>query len=131
MSTNLFKLHHGLAVAGWALVWVLLIGAGCGRGTRPPEALPADQVAPALDKEFKNAQTDLRNSAEMAVAALKTNDLPAAYVALQSLSGSKDLTDKQRLLVTRSLLTINDKVREAAAKGEEKAGEVLQLQLNK
>ena len=118
-------------MAGWALVWLLLIGAGCGRGTRPPEALPADQVAPAIEKEFKNAQPDLRNSVQMAVAALKTNDLATAYLALQSLSGSKDLTDKQRLVVTRSLLTINDKVREAAAKGEGKAGEVLHLQLNK
>ena len=118
-------------MAGCLLVGFLLIGAGCGRGGGAPEALPVDQVAPAIEKEFKSAQTDLRNAVDMALAAIKTNDMATAYMALQSLSGSKDLTDKQRLVITRSMLTINEKVREAAAKGDGKAGEVLQLQMNK
>jgi len=131
MITQFIKVRYWPAMAGCLLVGFLLIGAGCGRGGGAPEALPVDQVAPAIEKEFKSAQTDLRNAVDMALAAIKTNDMATAYMALQSLSGSKDLTDKQRLVITRSMLTINEKVREAAAKGDGKAGEVLQLQMNK
>lgn len=112
---------YGLICVGLAA----LLG-GCSRDIPPPQAMPADQVVPAMEKVFKDAQPELKKMAADFNASFKGNDPSRAFMALQTLNSRTELSVGQREVVTRSLLTVNEKLQAAAAQGEAKAGEVMQ-----
>ncbi len=79
-----------------------------------------------MEKAFKDARPDLKKMAADFNASFKGNDPSRAFLALQALNSRTELSAGQREVVTRSLLTVNEKLQAAAAQGEAKAGEVMQ-----
>src|SRR5437867_4447923 len=69
----------------------LLAGGGCHRaGDAPPQALAPEEVTPALDTAFKNANPENKQAANEVVSALQSKDDPKAFIHLQSLAARPD-----------------------------------------
>ncbi len=101
-------------------------GAGCGRHqTSPPKALASEQVAPAIETAFKEARPEIRETANNAVAAIRNQDEPRAFIQLQALSFRADLTPEQRTATARSMMSVLARLQIAAANGNKVAEEML------
>jgi len=105
----------------------LLAGGGCHRaGDAPPQALAPEEVTPALDTAFKNANPENKQAANEVVSALQSKDDPKAFIHLQSLAARPDLTADQRAAATRSMLSVLAQLQAAAANGNKAAEDLLQ-----
>lgn len=112
-----------LPVASICLSLFLVVG--CQKNDAPA-ALPADQVPQVVEQAFKSASAEAKTNADEVVASLQNKDDVKAFVDLQILGARTDLTPGQREAATRSMLSLNERLRDAAAQGDQKAQEALQ-----
>jgi hypothetical protein len=106
----------------------LLLGAtGCNKNVPPPTPLSRDQFPAAFDEAFAKAKPDTKGMANEVVASVQTNAFAEAYQKLQLLATVPDLTKKQSSVVGRAMLTVNDLVQQAAAKGDQNAAEAVKI----
>ncbi|HAV61001.1 MAG TPA: hypothetical protein DCY13_01380 [Verrucomicrobiales bacterium] len=120
-------LFSNRVVLGFALGAGLLMLCGCGEDTasRAPEPLAVEQAPTTLEQAFASAGGDLKLMADEAIQFLRNGDYPRALVALQKLTSRTDLDGHQRGLASQALLTANQKVAEAAEKGNAEAEKLL------
>lgn len=114
------------AVLGFSLALVGL--SSCSKPAGPPPPLALDQIPAALEKAFGQASAEAKELVAQTNEALKSQDYPKASIAVQTLANVPDLTEEQRLLSARAMLAVNERLREAQSKGDEKAAEFLRLQ---
>ena len=93
---------------------LVLLANGCGRNV-PLQPIAQDQMAVSLETAFKNAKPEVKSRIQSAVAAIKTNGHAQAFLTLQELSLAPELTDAQRPVVLRCLITLRAQVANATA----------------
>jgi hypothetical protein len=109
------------------LVFLLGIGAGCHRQSdAPPQALPADQLAPAMEKAFADTQPGLKERADKIIASLKTPDYPQAFTELRDLQSQPKLTQGEYKTLASVLITVNQQLQSERSKGDQRAAQALQ-----
>ena len=112
--------------SGFALLFILLFSFGCRKETlAPPEPLAVDQLPSAMEKAFSNAKPPAKDLATQVVASVQAQDYSKAFLDIQSLSASPDLTKEQSSITTRAMMTINGLLKSAVTKGDEKSATAL------
>jgi hypothetical protein len=104
----------------------LLLLVSCSKN-EPPTALAPEQVPAAVETAFKDAPAEAKSSASQVVNSLQGKDEVKAFFELQNLSSRTDLTPEQRQAATRSMLSLNERLRAAAAQGDQRAADALQV----
>ncbi len=116
-----------LQLAG-LFVALTLLALGCSRNPGPPPPLPAEQIAPEMQKAFAKAGTEVKDLIGEIERALQSKDYTAAYQRLQMISRMPDSTPEQRMITARASLTLTALLQAAEAQGDEKAATALKLQ---
>ncbi len=75
-----------------------------------------------FEKMYGSART-----ADQIVAAVQAQDFSKAFNGLQSLVGKPDITKEQASVLSRALLTVNNQLQAAQAKGDVKAAETIRV----
>src|SRR5213075_2013887 len=107
-------------------VWLLFV-AGCSRETPPaPAGLAVEQVPLTFNQAFAEAAPEIKQVAQDVVTAVQGDDAPKAFVDLQHLNSQSTLTGPQREAALRAMVTMHERLRAAADKGDKKAQETLE-----
>jgi len=111
-----------------SLLLALGVLPGCGGGSPPgpPPPLAVADLPTELQKAFVKAKPETQEAARVVAAAVQAKDYPAAYRALQPLLTLPEATKQQRTITARSLITINQQLQEAQAKGDANAAAIIQ-----
>lgn len=91
-----------------ALAATVLIA--CSQKNPAPEALALEEVPEAIRGAFANAEESLKEQAEQTATSVSENKLAAASMQLKMLSSIRELDQKQREVVTRSMYAVNDQL---------------------
>jgi hypothetical protein len=112
------KIRHSIRT----LVAAALVatGVGCKKAAQAPPPMPVEQVAPTIETVFQQAPTETRQLATAAAAAVQSSDDVKAFNDLLDLGARTDLTPPQREAVARSMLAVNQRLRQAAERGDKK-----------
>lgn len=105
----------------------LFFALGCDRSSAPPTALPVAELPTAFTKAFAKAKPEVNGVADQIVAAVQAQDYSTAFNALNSLIGKGNMTKEQVDVTSRALLTVNNLLQEAQAKGDAKAAETIKI----
>ena len=108
-----------LTLAAW-------VGAGCGQGTGGGQAKSEDEVRSGMSKAFGTASAEAKALADEAAAALKAQEDAKAFLQLNALTARQDLSREQRAAATESMLTVNKRLSEAAARGDKDAAKLVE-----
>lgn len=115
------------------LVLSLLIS-GCGEEKYTgPESVNSDQVNTVMNESFADASEDVKKVVQDLLVSYSKNEFTKASAIMQALLTRTDITDSQRQMASRCLMTINDEMKRAIAeKGDRKAEQYLRhLNANK
>ncbi|MCX6883476.1 MAG: hypothetical protein WCR20_00375 [Verrucomicrobiota bacterium] len=104
----------------------LLVG-GCSKEYEVPSALTVAELPTALEKAFSSAAAERKELVDRSIGALKEGKLPNALMVIESLCAIPDLTPTQRTVATRAVLTLNQELQSAAAKGDKSAADFQKL----
>jgi hypothetical protein len=105
---------------------VLLTSAGCTEKGAAPTKISMAQVPEAMEKVFRDAQPEIRQRSDAALAALNQKEADKALFILQELTSQPKLTAKQRQVAASSMLAVNAEVQSAAASGDANAAAMVQ-----
>jgi hypothetical protein len=105
---------------------LVAVAPGCKKTAQAPPPMPVEQVAPSIETIFQQAPAETRQLATEAAAAVQSSDDVKAFNDLQDLRARVDLTPQQREAVARSMLAVNQRLRQAAEKGDKKAEQALE-----
>jgi len=108
-----------------AVLFLLL--AGCGEN-KPPEPVAPEDAPAALREAFTSAQPATKDLVEQVAGAIEKGDLAKASVGLNSLSANQTITKEQRSLAARCLISVNEKIQQAAAQGDQQAQQFRHIQ---
>ena len=97
---------------------------GCKKAEQS-DAVAVTEAKASLQKAFATASPDLKAVAAEAAAGLDAGDSGKAFLQLNQISGRSDLTAEQRGAAVESMLAAGKKLREAAARGDKDAAQVL------
>ena len=109
------------------LLLPLFFGFGCNRDSAPPAPLSVAEFPAVFANAFGKAKPEIKEVSDQVVAAVQAQDYPKAFNALQSLVGRAGLTKEQSSVTGRALLTVNNLLQEAQAKGDAKAAEAVKI----
>jgi hypothetical protein len=104
-----------------ALLWC----GGCRREAAPPSPLAAEQIPAALQQAFAKAAPEAKELVGHITTALAGQDYSKAFYAIQALSSQSGLTKNQQSTLGRSLLTVNNLLQSAQAKGDADAAQTI------
>src|ERR1041385_5072770 len=110
------------------LMAVLLsaLAVACSQEVSAPTPLAIEQVPDALQKSFKKGKPEAKDLVNQIVTSLQAQDYSKAYLDLQSLGGQSGLNKEQQSVASRSALTVNGLLQQAAqTKGDTKAAQTL------
>jgi len=103
-----------------------LLASGCGRGSAP-KAVARSDIPAQLDRLFAKAPDQAREVAAQARRALGAGDLSGAWVALQALSESQDLTKEQQKFLAGAIVALGAEIDKARQQGDERADEAQRM----
>jgi hypothetical protein len=109
-----------------AVLSALLVSPGC-RQAHGPEAIPVEEVPAAVSHAFDQAAPEVKNAANQVISSIQTKDEAKAFLELHVLASRPDLTPEQREAASRSILSLNERLRAAAEEGDNRAAEALQI----
>jgi len=104
----------------------LLLLAGCEKN-EIPKALTIAELPAALQKAFAKAPTERKELIDRSISALQEGQLPNAVMVMEGICAVPDLTEMQRAVASRALLTLNQELQAAAAKGDKTATDFQKL----
>ena len=122
---RIIRFFRGLSLFAPAVAAAGILS-GCGDAA-PPEPLPLSEAPAAVDTAFKDATPEARALAAEVKAAAQSSDSPRAFVELQAMQSRPDLTPEQREVVARSLAGAAEELNAAAARGDARAQQILNL----
>ncbi len=105
---------------------VAFLLAGCAKN-EAPKALTLAEMPAALNKAFAKASTERKELVARSISALQEGQLPNALMVVEGLCAIPDLTEEQRATASRALLTLNQELQAAAAKGDKAATDFQKL----
>ena len=85
-----FALHRSILLSFLLLVALV---PGCDKSTVPPEPIPVDQLAGALEKAFAKTKSEVKELTAQIVTALNAKDYGKASSDLQKLSSMAGLVN--------------------------------------
>jgi len=115
----------GLLVV-FAVTLTVGVFTGCNQSTAPPSPLAADQIPVELQKAYSKAKPEFKDVVQKIGSALQEKDYPGAYGGIQILFNATEGTKQQRSVTARAMLTINQLLQDAQAKGDTKAAAAIQ-----
>lgn len=98
---------------------------GCG-GSGSGQAKTEEEVRTGLSKSFGGASAEAKALADEAAAALKAQEDAKAFIQLNALAARQDLSREQRAAAAESMLTVNKRLSEAAARGDKDAAKLVE-----
>jgi hypothetical protein len=107
-----------------ALVVVGGAVAGCKPGGSG-QVQTEEQARTGISKAFGTASPEAKALADEAAAALQAQQDAKAFLDLSALNARQDLTREQRAAATESMLTVNKRLSEAAARGDKEAAKLM------
>lgn len=102
-----------------------LLLSGCG-GSNGGQAKTEEEVRTGLSKTFGGASAEAKALADEAAAALKAQEDAKAFIQLNALAARQDLSREQRAAAAESMLTVNKRLSEAAARGDKDAAKLVE-----
>jgi hypothetical protein len=114
-----------LSVIRLILVFGLLGLAGCSKPPTPPAPLPVEQIPTEMQAAFAKASPELKAKVNDILQALQSKDYPAAYQGVNSIYGMAGVTEAQRALGARVIMTLNGLMQAAQAQGDQNSGAML------
>jgi hypothetical protein len=124
MKSFLFAIFKSSTVLV-VLTSVSLILTGCG-GPGGGQAKTEEEVRTGLSKSFGGASPEAKALADEAAAALKAQEDAKAFIQLNALAARQDLSREQRAAAAESMLTVNKRLSEAAARGDKDAAKLVE-----
>ncbi|MEW6157692.1 MAG: hypothetical protein AB1813_09680 [Verrucomicrobiota bacterium] len=112
----------GLCAVGIASMSLLI---GC--GNEPPQPAQVEEVKPKLEQAFKESNGEVQTLANEAIAAINTSDHVKAYLQLETLAGKEGLTPEQKAAAAKTMASVNARLLQAAAEGNQQAAQFLQM----
>jgi hypothetical protein len=109
----------------FSLLISMSIFAGCSKNSST--ALAPEKIPTAVSEAFKQSSGDTKAMACECTAACQSQDVTMAFVDLQKLSRSQDLTPAQRAVTARAMATTFQRLR-AASEGGDPAAQALMHQ---
>ncbi len=110
----------------FVVLFILLVTFGCSKkDIAPPEPLAVDQLPSAMGKAFSNAKPPVKDLATQVVSSVQAQDYSKAFMDVQNLSATPGLSKEQSAVTTRAMMTINDLMKSAIAKGDPKSAAAL------
>lgn len=115
------------------LLFVLLIAIGCGKHeVAPPEPIAVDQLPSVFQKTFASAKPEVKELSDKVVASVQAQDYSKAFLDLQALSASPNLTKEQSNVAAGAIMTVSDLMKTAISQGDQKSATTLrQYQMTK
>ncbi len=110
------------------LAGLMLVTPGCSRNPGPPSPLPAEQIAPEMQKAFAKSSTEVKDLIGEIERALQSKDYTAAYQRVQMISNLPEATPEQRAVTARAALTLTSLLQAAQAQGDQNASAALRQQ---
>jgi hypothetical protein len=107
----------------FSLMISLPILAGCSKTSST--ALAPGKIPTAMNEAFKQSSGDAKAMACECVTACQSQDATTAFVDLQKLSRSQDLTPEQRAVTVRAMAATFQRLRAASENGDPAAQAVL------
>jgi hypothetical protein len=108
-----------------AALAICLWGACAKRNSDAPIPLPEDQIPTVVSQAFNNSDKETQVQIARYVSDFENRDFPAAFGDIQQVFHNKSITQDQRALLARALMTTSQKVQEAAGAGDQRADEAL------
>ncbi len=118
---------NSLRVSRLLVLTALVVGvavAGCKPGGAG-QVQTEEQARTGISKAFGTASPEARALADEAAAALQAQQDVKAFADLSALNARQDLTREQRAAATESMLTVNKRLSEAAARGDKEAAKLM------
>ena len=109
------------------LLVVSLFMSGCGEEKYTgPESVSPGEVNTVMNESFADASEDVKKVVQDMLVSYSKSDFTKASAIVQALLSRKDITDSQRQMASRCLMTVNDEMQRAIAeKGDRKAEQYL------
>jgi hypothetical protein len=98
---------------------------GCGR-SGGGQAQTEEEARTGMSKAFGGASAEAKALADEAAAAIKAQEDAKAFIQLNALAARQDLSREQRAAAAESMLTVNKRLSEAAAKGDKEAAKLVE-----
>lgn len=117
-----------------ALILAVVFLTACGEEKYTgPESVSPEQVNTVMNEAFADASDDVKKVVQDMLVSYSKSEFTKASAILQALLSRTDMTDSQRQMASRCLMTVNDEMQRAIAeKGDRKAEEYLRhLNANK
>ncbi len=109
-----------------ALSLALIITLGCSKSAPPPTPLAIEEIPAALEKAFSKAGPEIKSLAGQAADSVRARDYSKAFLAIQNLANSPELTKEQQSVTSRATLTVNSLLQAAQSQGDSQAAQTLQ-----
>jgi len=101
--------------------------AGCKKAAPPVEPISIESAVAELGKAFGTATGKAKSLANDASKAITAKEYAAAGQALSGLTSIPEITADQRSVASRCLISVNEKLQEAAAQGSPEAIQQIQI----
>jgi len=95
---------------------------GVSTAAAPPDPAVTQQQIQAA---FKDAKPEVKSTADQAAAALQNNDPGKAFLQLNALNATPDLTPEERAAAAQSMSRGSQQLRAAAQRGDQEAAKLL------
>jgi hypothetical protein len=121
-------LHLSFLKPTLRLLWLILpacLLVSCSK-IGPPAPLSLADIPRELKQVFVTASPERKELVDRAVTALENQETVKALQVIEGLCAVPDLTEPQRRVATAALLTLNQELQAAAAKGDARAKQALQ-----
>ena len=122
-----------LPIVGFPLLFTLLFALGCGNHeVAAPAPLAVEQLPAAIEKAFAKAKPAAKELATQVITSVQAQDYSKAFLDLQTLAANPDLTKEQSSVASSAMMTVNELLKTAVSKGDEKsAATIRNYQLTK
>ena len=121
-------------ISSLLVILTALLMTGCGEEKYTgPESVGPTEVNTVMNEAFADASDDVKKIVQDMLVSSSKSEFPKASAITQALLSRKDITDSQRQMASRCLMTVNDEMQRAIAeKGDRKAEQYLKhLNANK
>jgi hypothetical protein len=116
---------HWLRYLGVCLLLSFAAASGCGKPPAPPTPLALEQIPSEMQKVFVTAKAPIKSAVEEIKGALEKKDYPGAYQRVQALCELPELGQDQRMVLTRTSLTLVGLLQTAQTQGDPEATKML------
>jgi hypothetical protein len=115
-----------LALIAGVLISITMIG--CGGSHTPPEALSDEELPAALQDAFSGAEAGIKGNIDAGVAAFQANDYLKAITAFNQVTQNQNLSEYQRAVVSRAVISANEHIQMEGAQGNPAATQFMKYQ---